>query len=109
MFERGLAALADGERPVVAGVVVNMLRDDAVSARLYEELVAADTSRHVLETAISRSEAFEGAAAAARPIRVHEGHAARRLAASFDDLASELASRLHLVRASAERTGSFMI
>jgi len=96
MFERGLASLNERERPVVAGVVVNMLRKDAASARAYEALIASDPSRRVLETAITRSEAFEEAAAASTPVRLHGGESSRKMAWLFDNLAAELVSRLPL-------------
>src|SRR4051794_4618636 len=104
MFERGLASLGDRERPVVAGVVVNMLRKDAASARAYEALIAADPSRRVLETAITRSEAFEEAAAAATPVRLHSGEASRKMAWLFDNLAAELVSRLPLGQSPADNS-----
>jgi chromosome partitioning protein len=108
MFERGLASLGDRERPVVAGVVVNMLRKDAASARAYEALIAADPSRRVLETAITRSEAFEEAAAAATPVRLHSGESSRKMAWLFDNLAAELVSRLPLGQSPAD-TSAFLL
>lgn len=109
MFERGLAALAERDRPRVAGVVVNMLRENKASARAYEKLVAGDTAGRVLKTVINRSEAFEEATAAATPVRLHSGDASRKAAFSFDNLASEIASRLPLPQAPADSTGSFML
>lgn len=109
MFERGLATVNERERPIVAGVVVNMLREEAASARAYQSLVAADTSRRVLQTAISRADAFEEAAAAAMPVRLHTSEAARKIAWLFDNLAAELASRLSLVHATADEGRSFML
>jgi chromosome partitioning protein len=108
MFERGLATLGDRDRPVVAGVVVNMLRKDAASARAYETLIASDPSRRVLETAITRSEAFEEAAAAATPVRLHGGEASRKMAWLFDNLAAELVSRLPLGQSPADNS-AFML
>jgi cellulose biosynthesis protein BcsQ len=108
MFERGLASLGERDRPVVAGVVVNMLRKDAASARAYETLIASDPSRRVLETAITRSEAFEEAAAAATPVRLHGGEASRKMAWLFDNLAAELVSRLPLGQSPADH-GAFLL
>jgi chromosome partitioning protein len=104
MFERGLASFGERERPVVAGVVVNMLRKDAASVRAYEMLISADPSRRVLETAITRSEAFEEAAAAATPVRLHGGDASRKMAWLFDNLAAELVSRLPLGQSPADNS-----
>jgi chromosome partitioning protein len=109
MFERGLAALGDRDRPTVAGVVVNMLREDAAAARVFEALVVGDTSRRVLKTAIGRSEAFEEAAGTGMPVRLQDGDASRKAAWSFDNLASELASRLRLGEVPAHPAGSFML
>lgn len=108
MFERGLAALGERDRPVVAGVVVNMLRKDAASARAYEALIASDPSRRVLETAITRSEAFEEAAAASTPVRLHGGEGSRKMAWLFDNLAAELVSRLPLGQSPADH-GAFLL
>jgi chromosome partitioning protein len=108
MFERGLASLGERDRPVIAGVVVNMLRKDAASARAYEALIASDPSRRVLETAITRSEAFEEAAAASIPVRLHGGEGSRKMAWLFDNLAAELVSRLPLGQSPADH-GAFLL
>jgi cellulose biosynthesis protein BcsQ len=108
MFERGLAALDAETRPAVAGVVVNMLRDDTASKGVYEGLMGGDTARYVMETAILRSDAFEVAAAAAIPVRLHGGDAARKLAWLFDNLASELTARLPLGQGQTD-AGAFML
>jgi chromosome partitioning protein len=108
MFERGLASFGERDRPVVAGVVVNMLRKDVASVRAYETLISTDPSRRVLETAITRSEAFEEAAAAATPVRLHGGDASRKMAWLFDNLAAELVSRLPLGQSPADNT-AFLI
>jgi chromosome partitioning protein len=109
MFERGLATLGDAERPKVAGVVVNMLRGDAASTRVYKDLVTADKARRVLKTAINRSDAFEEAAAAATPVRLHGTDASRKLAWLFDNLALELASRLPLAQEPANPAQPFLL
>jgi cellulose biosynthesis protein BcsQ len=109
MFERGLDTLGESERPAVAGVVVNMLRQEPASARAYESLVAGDASRLVFQTAITRSEAFEEAAAAATPVRLHSGDASRKMAWLFDNLAAEVASRLRLAQPPPGKARSFMI
>jgi chromosome partitioning protein len=108
MFERGLASLGERDRPTIAGVVVNMLRKDAASARAYETLIAADPSRRVLETALMRSEAFEEAAAASTPVRLHSGEASRKMAWLFDNLAAELMSRLPLGQSPTDQ-GAFLL
>jgi len=108
MFERGLASLAERDRPAIAGVVVNMLRKDAASVRAYEALIASDPSRRVLETALMRSDAFEEAAAAATPVRLHGGEASRKMAWLYDNLAAELVSRLPLGQTPADNT-AFLI
>ena len=109
MFERALDTLAEGDRPKVAGVVVNMLRDSAASTGAYRQLVAADASRSVLKTAIRRSDAFDEAAAAATPVLLHGADASRKVAWLFDNLASELASRLPVDKAPGAGAGSFII
>jgi cellulose biosynthesis protein BcsQ len=108
MFERGLASLGERDRPVVAGVVVNMLRKDPASVRAYEALIASDPSRRVLDTALMRSEAFEEAAAASTPVRLHGGEASRKMAWLFDNLAAELVARLPLGQSPAD-TSAFLI
>jgi chromosome partitioning protein len=108
MFERGLASFGERERPVVVGVVVNMLRKDVASVRAYETLISIDPSRRVLETAITRSEAFEEAAAASTPVRLHGGEASRKMAWLFDNLAAELVSRLPLGQSPADQ-GAFLL
>jgi cellulose biosynthesis protein BcsQ len=109
MFEHGLAMLDERERPKVAGVVVNMLRGDAASVQVYKDLVTGDQSRRVLKTAINRSEAFDEAAAAATPVRLHGADASRKVAWSFDNLALELASRLPLSQPTVDAAGSFIL
>lgn len=108
MFERGIAALAERARPQVAGVVVNMLREDTVSRRLYDTLVAGDTSQRVITTAIGRSDAFEDAAGSGVPIRLHNSDQSRRAAALFDSLAADVAVRVNLVRPQLEAGGFLM-
>jgi chromosome partitioning protein len=108
MFERGLASFGENDRPVVVGIVVNMLRKDVASVRAYEALISNDSSRRVLETAITRSDAFEEAAAAATPVRLHGGEASRKMAWLFDNLAAEIVSRLPLGQSPADQ-GAFLI
>jgi hypothetical protein len=71
-------------------------------------LIAADPSRRVLETAITRSEAFEEAAAASTPVRLHGGEGSRKMAWLFDNLAAELVSRLPLGQSPADH-GAFLL
>lgn len=79
MFDRGLAAVAEPGRPSVAGAVINMLPKDAASARAYEGRLAGDAARRVLGTAITRSDAFDEAASAATPVRMHGSEASRKM------------------------------
>ena len=108
MFERGLAALGDRARPEVAGVVVNMLREDATSRRAYDALVSGDTSQRVVKTVIGRSDVFEAAAGTGVPVRFHNSEPSRRVAAVFDNLASEIATRVRLIHPQVEAGGFLM-
>lgn len=97
MFSRALAALPDGARPEIAGVVLNMLQSrHAGSVHVLSEACADLPKKWLFDTAIPRSDAFLTATEEGLPLRLLDDKNPPAVSWLFDTLATELTERLEL-------------
>lgn len=98
-FYAGLAALPEGQRPKVAGVVLNMLQTrHHASLGVFQDALENVPSDWLFDTTIPRHPAFLDATQEGVPLRQLDEDAPPPVAFLFDNLAGELAERLALPR-----------
>jgi cellulose biosynthesis protein BcsQ len=96
-FYSGLAALPDAERPLVSGVVLNMLQTrHQASLGVFQEALGQLPGDWLFDTTIPRHPAFLDATHEGVPLRQLDEDAPPPVAFLFDNLAGELAERLAL-------------
>ncbi len=109
MFLRGLAALPSGERPALAGVVVNMFQGRTDGSMEAFHSICTDGDRHRLfDTTIPRSDAFGRASEIGQPLRA-AGDEASPIAFLFDMLAEEVCRRVGVAEPVATSASGFLV
>lgn len=100
MFGKALAAIPEGRRPKVAGVVVNMFNGKSkASLEAFQRISADSGSGRLFDTTIPRHDAFQTASLQGAPLRFAEAEGANTVAFLFDMLADELVARAGLTAA----------
>jgi cellulose biosynthesis protein BcsQ len=96
-FAEALTAMPEGRRPVVLGVVINMLHmRHSASLTVFQNACTELPSDWLFDTAIPRSPAFLDASEKGVPLRLIDDHAPPAVAWLFDNLAAEVTTRLGL-------------
>ncbi|HLV65539.1 MAG TPA: AAA family ATPase [Polyangiaceae bacterium] len=96
-FTEGLDALPPEHRPDVVGVFLNMLQTrHSASMSVFQEAMSDLPPAWLFETTIPRSAAFLDASFQGVPLRHIDEQAPPAVAFLFDNLAAEVAERLHL-------------
>ncbi|MFI5306003.1 MAG: AAA family ATPase [Polyangiales bacterium] len=97
MFEQGLSALPESERPRVLGVVLNMVQvGQSASVSVLQKACAELPGEWLLETSIPRSPAFLEATEAGVPLRMIDEDSPPAVSWLFETLAAEALQRLRL-------------
>jgi chromosome partitioning protein len=98
IFLQAVDALPEGQRPKLAGVVVNMFQGRAEgSMEAFHELCVGGEEHRIFDTTIPRSDVFSDANLEGMPIRV-AGEAPSPVAFLFDMLADEVCTRVGVSR-----------
>jgi cellulose biosynthesis protein BcsQ len=101
-FFDGLETLSDAERPVLLGVVLNMLQTrHHASLGVFQSALEGKPAPWVFDTTIPRHPAFLEATHEGVPLRQLDEDAPPPVAFLFDNLAGEVAERLALRRSAA--------
>lgn len=109
MFLRALSSLPEGERPALAGVVVNMFQGRADGSIEAFHSICSDADRHRLfDTTIPRSDVFSRASEIGQPLRI-AGEDASPIAFLFDMLAEEVCGRIGVTREERRATTGFLV